>query len=893
MANGIWVRLAGMAGMVVMLLTAGCERRVTAAEEAAPAPPPPVAAAAAPGPRADGDLTAFPVRPLSQSVELRIDPDESGYAGRVAIELEVTDETDRFAFHARDMELGKAVLVAETGAAAGLQTESGAHGLVTATTGRALAPGRYRLELDFERPYEGRAVGLYRVSAGGENYLFTQFQAVDARRAFPCWDEPRYKIPFRMTLSAPAGDVVLFNTPVSSKRTEDGWTTHVFAETPPVSTYFLAIAAGPFDAIPIAGMDVPGSVYAVRGQAGLGELGARMTPPILQALEAYFGRPYPYRKLDYVAVPDYWPGAMENAGLITYRDRLLLVDEDSASVAQRRSLAIVIAHELAHMWFGDLVTLTWWDDLWLNESFASWMAGKVVRERYPAFRTELSDARSTEYAMVTDARPSTSAIRREVTEPADIMEDLGLAYSKGQAVLEMVEAWIGPDVFRDAVLDYLEAHAWGNAEAGDLWRALAEASGEDVPGVLAGFLEQSGVPLLVFEPSGTTGVRVTQQRFLNAGVEAEERAWSIPVTLRYGTADDTQTTSFLLKDSSREVQLGEGVEWVVPNADSVGYFRWELPREDLLELAGAATERMTPRERISFLGNARALLLAGRLGGDDFLRILADFGADADPDVVTAVLSGLDSVRDWFVPDERHAAFGRWLGETLEPALDRYGLQPVAGEPESVQLLRPSLIRALGMEAGRAEVLAYAEDLAETYLSDPSGVDPSLASAALDVAARHGDRALYERYLQALRDAASPVERSLYLGSLGAFQDPDLQRAALALALSDEVRNTELGSIVGSLPDTEAAETLRWEWLQENYGAIAARLPEMFVPALVGFAGGCSRERLAQAEAFFMAPERRVDGVAAQLAKLEDRVADCVRLRERAGAQVGEYLAAQ
>lgn len=902
MANGIWTRLAGMAGTALLAVAVtGCDRppAESAAAEAKPAAPAtaptavPAAAPAAEAPTAGGDLAAYPVRPLAQSVELRIDPDAPGYRGSVAIELEVTRETDRFAFHAQDMALARTALVAEDGTATGMRTEAGAHGLVTVTTERPLAPGRYRLETDFERPYEERAVGLYRVSAGGEDYLFTQFQAVDARRAFPCWDEPRYKIPFRMTLQAPVGDVVLFNTPVASSRTGDGWTTHVFAETPPMATYFLAIAAGPFDSIPIDGLDVPGRIYAVRGQAGLGQLGATMTPPILEALEAYFGRPYPYRKLDYVAVPDYWPGAMENAGLITYRDRLLLVDEDSASVAQRRALASVIAHELAHMWFGDLVTLTWWDDLWLNESFASWMAARVVRDLYPEFRMELSDARSTEYAMVADARPSTRAIRRPVTEPAHIMEDLGLAYSKGQAVLEMVESWIGDDVFRTAVLDYLEAHAWGNAQAGDLWRALAKASGEDVPGMLAGFLEQSGVPLVTFEPSGTTAVRVSQRRFLNEGVAAEERRWDIPVTLRYGTSEGTRTLSFLLTEASKEVNLGEGVEWVVPNAESAGYFRWELPGEELLALAANATTRMTVRERISFLGNARALLLAGRIDGDDYLQMLADFGADPDPDVIAAVISGLDSVRAWFVPDEESAAFGRWLGETLAPALARFGLEPVPGEPESVELLRPSLIRSLGMDAGLPEVRRFAEEVTEARLAGRPGIDTSIAGAALDVAAWHGDRALRERYVQALQSADSPVERALYLGSLGTFRDPALQREALDYALSDRVRNTELGTVVRSLPGTEAAAALRWEWLQGHYPAVAARLPEMFLPSLVGLAAGCSRQRYEEAEAFFDAPERRVEGVAAQLAKLEDQVSDCVRLRTREGAAVGDYLRGQ
>jgi len=859
--------------LVAALLAAGCGTEGRTAQAAAP----------------KGDLASQPMHPVRQAIDLRIDPDATGYSGAVAIELEIQEGVDSFRFHAEGMDFDRVALEGPGGAVE-VTTEEGENGLITATAAHTLEPGAYTLSIEFHNDYDARAVGLYRMEQQGKGYVFTQMESVDARRAFPCWDEPGFKIPYRLTLGAPEAHTVLANTPLESESVQDGWRTHVFAETPPIPSYLVAIAAGRFDSIPIEGLSVPGRIWAIEGQSRLGQIAAEVTPAILTALEEYFGRPYPYRKLDYLAVPEFWPGAMENPGLVTWADGLLLVDPAAASIRQKRRIAAVAAHELAHMWFGDLVTMQWWDDLWLNESFASWLGDKITNQLFPDYRLDVSSVRVTDEALTADARGSTRPLRRPVVSPAQIMEDMGLAYSKGQAVLEMTESWIGPEVFRRGVVDYVEAHALGNATSEDLWRALAEASGRDVAGVLAGFIEQPGAPLLSFDVGEDGVVTVSQQRFANEGAKLSAESWSVPVRLRYMAGGEAREKDFLLDRQTTRIELGEGVSRVMPNADAAGYFRWSLPRPQLMALAGDAVESMNPRERIAFVGNAEALLNAGKIDGGDYLELLGRFASDPDPEVVSAVVGGIAGVQAAFVPDELLPEFGGYVRRMLKPALDRFGLQKRPGEPETVSLFRPQLIGWLGIEGNDPEVQRYARGLAEAYMKDPRSVDPALAGTALEVAASVGDHKLFERYRKHFEQARSPVERERYLSVLGSFPDAAIQDEALRYSLEGPVRTTEMFAVPFGLPHTEASHDLLYRWLTENYQTVVAKMPPDFRAMLVNVGDGCSTERLEAARRFFTAPDHLVDGTEAQLAKVAERVGDCVRLREREGAAVAAYL---
>jgi len=829
------------------------------------------------------------VSPTFERVKLNLDASKTNYNGSVVIDLTVKEPTSTFRLHAEEMEFDKAELRRDK-ETIGIEFEpAGEDGLLQATTASKLAPGNYTLMIEFSKEYNTQGVGLYRTEYNGDGYLFTQFQAVDARKAFPCWDEPVYKIPFQLIVDIAEGQDVVTNTPVESETPLGGGRTVQFQKTQPLSTYLIAIAAGPLESVPITGLSVPGRVYTAKGQKHLAGTAVEMTPPILKALEEYFDRPYPYAKLDLIAVPEFWPGAMENAGLVTFADRLLLIDPDASSARQEGSLAYVTAHELAHMWFGDLVTMSWWDDLWLNESFATWMGGKVMNQVFPEYKRDLHALRSSQQVMVRDARPSTTPIRKPVKTSADIGEDLWLAYAKGEQVLGMVEQWIGPNAFREGVVEYINENAWKNAVGADLWTSLSTASGENVEATLGSFLDQSGFPMIsVGETDG--GVVISQQRFLNHGVEAPAQEWVVPVQLKYSTGSTIKTTTVLLDRESVVVETEGPVEWAMPNAGAHGYYRWSAPVDMLFRMAGEPGKTMDERERTAFLSNLSSLIDTGVIGGDDYLTILGEFAKYTEPEVTTALLTDLGKIESAFVPDELTDDFANYVRATLEPAKKKFGLKKTEGESEAISLLRPNLIAWLGENGRDPEVRQYATRLAKAYMSEPASIDASLASAALGIAAIEGDRELFDAYIERFETTEIPADRSRYLGALGAFTDPAVQEAALRYTLEGSLRPNEMFRIPRRMAQTPAGRDRVFEWMTANFDAIETRLPAEAMAYLPFLASSCSEERLVAAKAFFGEPAHQLGGAERNMVKVADQTTDCINLRAREGDAVAAYL---
>jgi len=830
------------------------------------------------------------VRPDFERIHLVLDPAREDYSGSAHVDLTVLEATASFLLHAEDMEVQRLALSDESGRDVPVSFAAISSGRLEVTAASELTPGVYSLDVDFHNDFGTKAVGLYRADYQGNAYAFTQFEAIDAREAFPVWDEPGVKIPYQLVLTVPSDDMAVTNTPEVARWQADGMSRITFARTRPLPSYLLAIAVGPFEATPIEGMSVPGRVLAPKGLGGLTGMAARETPPIIAALEDYFGRPYPYPKLDLIAVPEFWPGAMENPGLVTFADNILLLEPGATSVGEERDLVRVTAHELAHMWFGDLVTMQWWNDLWLNESFADWMGNRITDQLHPEFEIDLSMLRGVQGILSVDARPSTEAIRGPIVDADASMRNVGLAYAKGRAVLGMVEQWIGEDVFRQAIRTYIDRHADGNTVADDLWQALAEASGKDVPAVLASFVDQPGYPLITVTPQDDGSVVVSQQRFLNEGIEAPAESWRVPVGLKVSQGGELKTRHLLLTADSQRIDLGPGVDWVMPNAGALGYYRWQVPEPMLLAIAAAAPRALEPEERIAFLGNTAALLDAGTVGGDTYLQVLNAFADDANPDVVAAVVGNLGKVRQAFVPDALRGPFAVYVRRTLGPALERFGMEPRAGEPEAVALFRPQLLGWLGDEGNDPRVVAYANRLADAYLQDPASVDPSLAGVALGLTAKHGDAALFDTFRQRFEASTSPAQRERFLNALGAFDAPAVQAKALAYALEGPVRPTELFEIPGGVIDSPGGEDRVFGWFLDHYDAFASRMPPEFVAFLPFVASGCSAERLERAREFFSQPDHRVDGTDVQLAKVSQQVSDCVHLRQREGAAVAGYL---
>jgi cytosol alanyl aminopeptidase len=857
------------------------------------------------------------VVPTLESIDLQIDPEQLDYSGRVTIEIDVKAPTNTITLHAEDMTITKTTIVRRPPGFDPLTSKMGVpipildpqspstasdeEGVLTLTAAQTLSVAKYALMIDFENDFGTRAVGLYRMEKDSLGYVFTQFEPDDAREAFPCFDEPIFKIPFELRIDAPESYEVVTNTAiagmgrVSVPEGQSGayaWKRITFARTKPMPTYLLAIAVGPLEAVPMEGLGVPGRVVTPNGQSHLAQLATEITPPLLRELESWFGSPYPYDKLDLIAIPEYWPGAMENPGAITYADRILLVDAKAATIGQRRTLSSVTGHELAHMWFGDLVTMEWWDDLWLNETFADWMGDKVTTAVYPELKLEIANLQQARKVMLSDARPSTKPIRRPVDTTDELMEGVGLAYNKGKLVLGMFERWIGPEVFRKGVNEYVRANAWGNATSDDLWAALEHASDKDVGAALGTFIEQPGFPRVTATPQDGGRVRLEQKRFLNAGVEAEPLAWSVPVTLKYSRDGSVHTTTELLTTASQEFTLaGSGsIEWIHPNAGGAGYYAWQVPPAMLQTLATRSRELLAPTERVEFIGNLWLLLDNGALAGDECLRALASFADDPEPQVVSAMIDGLENVGTAFVAPELEDAFAVYVRRTLGPALARFGLETEPGEDEAVTAFRPKLIGWLGDRGRDEKVVAYATEKARAYMADPASIDPSIAGISLELAAMNGDAALFDELVRRFESAQTPADRSRYLHAIGNFRDPGLRDRALDYALTGPLRPNEIFSIPFMIGDRPDGEDVVFAWTLANHDAIAARIPPFVLGFMPASAGGCSAERLAKAQEFFGDPAHQGPGTETTLAKVSDQVTDCVRLREREGTKVAAYL---
>jgi alanyl aminopeptidase len=594
---------------------------------------------------------------------------------------------------------------------------------------------------------------------------------------------------------------------------------------------------------------------------------------------------------------------MEHPGAITYAEPILLLDPDNVTFRERRRLANVIAHEIAHMWFGNLVTMAWWDDLWLNESFAYWMAAKTVDQVYPNLRYGITTVRAAQTAMQADARATSRPIREPVNDLPNILRASNvLTNHKGHAVLAMFERWVGHELFQRGVRDYIDTHAWGNATADDLWQALSAAADQDIGPAMSTFLDQAGVPVVyveVLEEGREKGkIRLTQQRFLHHDIESPtpDQLWHIPLVMRVASQGRVEALRVMLDEREKIVEVADRrgrprpVDWIYPNSIELGYYRWHVDPKMLDKLAQLVDKQFIVRERVALVTHVGAMLDAAVLPGDRYLRALQRFAADPVPDVIHTVMDGLAKVENAFVTDDMEEAFALYVRQTLRPAMDRYGLRKVDGENELVTALRPTLLAWLGDTGRDTEVLDYAETLAREYVERGSLRDPALAGVALRLAAIRGDRQLFDLYRGKFESAQVPRVRLNYLTALGAFRAPALVDAALAYALAGPLRPQELWHIPRAVMAHPPHQDLTFAWFMTNYDELRQRMPPMNLPYFPYAAAGCSTDRLATAREFFAQPEHDPPGTAIELEKVAEMVTTCVALREREGAAVATYL---
>jgi puromycin-sensitive aminopeptidase len=841
------------------------------------------------------------VRPAEYDLHLDPDLDAGRFAGDVHITVRLARPRREIVLHAADLVLQHAaahVGGVEVGARTSVQRDDET---VTLRFARPLPAGEATLALRWTGKLNEHLRGLYAATANGRRYAFTQCEAADARRILPCFDEPSFKVRFRIAVTAREGDTVVSNAPVEREEPVSGGRIVRFATTPPLSTYLLAVAVGPLESSPVRQLgDTPIRVWHVPGKGHLTALALDAAAESLRRLEEYFGLPYPYGKLDLVAVPDFEAGAMENAGAVFFRETLLLLDPVTASLSERKRAAEVIAHELAHMWYGDLVTMAWWDDLWLNEAFATWMAYRVIDDWRPEWRMWHGYEHDRAAALALDALTNTHPIYAEVRSVAEATENFdAITYEKGAAVVRMIEHYLGADAFRDGVRLYMRRHREGNTVAADLWRALEEASAKEVTRVAQAWIAQAGFPLVTLAPvpgGAEALLRVRQERFFaDPRVPAAKRRarWPLPLVLKWQGLDGGRLERFLVDKASGTVALPDGAQlaWYFGNAEAGGFYRVLHDAADRTALL-ANLLALTPVERHALAGDQWALVRAGRAPIDSFLDVADALAGDRDHDVIEGLVGPLDLIDDQILEpgSEVQQRFRAWIARRFGPHLEKLGWSASPDEDDDVRLLRAALLRLVGGVAEDPAVTAAARQHLDRYLADRSALEPNLAEPVVGLSARVGDEALYERYRQVVAAAETPQERRRFLLNLGSFRTRETLRRTLDALLSAEIPTQDVAFVLMRLLSNPAVRGEAWKFITKRWPALRRRVPPLMLSRLVEATPALREARYAREVAsFFRAhpiPEaKRSLRQALEVFRLN------AELRRRTAADVARWLA--
>jgi alanyl aminopeptidase len=843
------------------------------------------------------------VRPTGYTAELTLDPSQPTFQGVVDIDLDVKEATDALWLSGRQLTVKEVALTAG-GQPVAVTRSQGEGDFLGFLPELPLRPGAAHLRIVYEGQLSEReTLGAFRVREEGEWYAYTQFEPLGARRVFPCFDEPGFKVPWQLTFHVPAGHVAVTNTPlVSEAPRAAGGTTFRFARTQPLPSYLIAFGVGPFDfleAKPSGEKAVRTRIVTPRGRAVEGTHAAKVTPEILGHLERYFGSPYPYEKLDVLSVP-LLGGAMEHPGLVTFNSGLILSRPGEDSLGRQRRFYNTQTHELAHQWFGNLVTMAWWDDLWLNEAFATWATPRIVESAQPSWDAPIERVNGRSYALSTDSLVTARRIRQPIESEDDILNAFdGITYGKGASVLAMVEGWLGRDVFQRGVRRHLRTHAHGNATAKDFLDALSAEAGQDVSGVLGSFLDQGGAPLVTarLDCSGKLPrVKLFQSRFLPLGSAGDaKQTWKVPLCVRYGSGRQSGRACTVLEGESAELPLPEAKvcpTWVLPNADGAGYFRTSLDAQMLGRLLSTGGRHLSRAERVALLGDVQALVNAGAMPASDALGLLPGLAGEKDRQVFQASLHLLEMLKPSLLSDARQADRERFLRDTYGARARALGFTPRAHEDEDTRLLRPTLLRIAGQQGGDPRLVAEARKLTEKWLGDSGAIAPELVDTTLGIASAHGDRALHARLMAALRSEKERKKREQLIDALAGFRDPELVRENLALLLEPGVDLREVGDLLFRAGGEVRSRDVVYAFVKEHYDTLAARLPEERLEGLTWSAAAwCDPVHRQEATTFFTERMARVPGGTRTLAQVLEGMDLCIAFKAAQGSSLESFLA--
>ena len=797
------------------------------------------------------------VRPTIIELHFDLDPSAKIFRGSAIYSLRLDKRTRVLELHAADLRVTN-VRVRTSGANSKPRVEARPDSETLVLRFDSLLPAEeIRLELDFRGSVRNDLRGLYRSTDRDAPWLATQLCPTDARRFFPCFDEPGIKAQYRLRVTTARDQTVLSNSPIElEEKRDDGRKTVQFETTPPLSAYLIAVAVGPFVASPpLTSGSTEIRVYTLPDRQNLVDFARETAAESLSRLEQWFDMPHPYAKLDLVALPDFAFGAMENAGAVFFRDSVLLLDAEEASFEDRKRAAETITHEISHMWFGNLVTMAWWNDLWLNESFATWMAYEILEQSRPEWRIWLDFAHRREGALSVDALASSHPIAPQIRSAEEAHENFdAITYTKGACVLRMLEGFMGPDDFREGIRLYMRRHRESSASASDLWAALAETSGLPVEKIVAPWTLQTGYPLVSLRRKTKRDADVLeleQQRFLalpapasrrksSAGSTARSKAprWQIPWVGRGGTQSegDSITLNHLLVNLRDPWPIPKpDLSWIYGNAREAGFFRIQYGEPEYEALIANLTS-LSAMERIGFVGNQWALARAGLLPISQLLDLLAALGEEENPDVLLAASNVLGRLAQRLAAQHETIVgrnFRTWISAHYGGQIDRLGLDAGGSDSLKRRMHRAQIFKILGHGAQNEAIREFCASRADRYFSSGETLPPELGDEILRIAASQGDDSLHQTLCEATRSASTPQERRRMLFALAEFTPPKLLRASLAASLDSTLAPApDRAALLTLLLSRPTSATQTWHHLKKSWPRLEREMPPILLARL-------------------------------------------------------------
>jgi aminopeptidase N/puromycin-sensitive aminopeptidase len=835
----------------------------------------------------------LPTTVVPTHYKLFIDPDigQQKFTGEETINVHVQQTTSEIVLNSLGLEisLAEALPGFDMSALPAQVTYDQPNEMVRLTFTKPVPKGAVSLHLRFSGKLTTGLRGLYLSKSARRQYAVTQFEGTYARMMFPGFDEPAFKATFDLSVIADKGDTAISNGRIAKDDPLPGSTRHkiTFSTSPKMSTYLVALAIGDWQCLERTVDGTPIRVCAEPDKKQYGQFALEAAAQSVHFYNQWYGIKYPFEKLDMLAIPDYEWGGMENTASIFYRDTALLMDEKTASVFSKRGHATVVAHEIAHQWFGDLVTAAWWDDIWLNEGFATWMERKPIRAWHPEWHLEDDEAATSQRVIGQDSLSAARAIHGDPRTSAEIKEMFdGITYEKGGAVLGMLESYVGPEVFRNGVNAYLKAHANGNATSADFWQAMAKVSGKPVDKIMPTFVMQPGVPLVTVSGGcirDKMTLELSQQRFLlssSGDSTKREQVWSIPICTK--TANNTGSACYLMDKQTARFNTNACPGWFIANRDAKGYYRvFYQDLKNLKDIGSAAEKDLTVPERIAFIEDLWAMTRAGKDPVNIFLDVARALRPERNRLVVEFIAGHMETIGRSLVPEQDQKKYRELVREQFAPLAKEVGWKANSEDNDEQKALRASLLGILG-SAGDPEAVAAAQRLAQDYLKDTSSVEGTIIGPALAVAAENGDAALYERLTEAMANARKTEDYYNFLFALTSFRQPELAQRTLALVDQGKIRQQDYVRLFPALLAESPAREIAWDYLKAHWDSLAEKVTTFGGGGAVSALGGfCSIEKRDEIKQFFTT--HPAPGAERALQQSLERISTCVEFKQLQG----------